>query len=280
MVARFAAVIILFARCDNPSKGQKFEPRSQSAIMNRTGSSVLTRISPPAGAKRVPVADNSFGHYLRNLPLQPDGSKVHYYNGQVKQGNVYAAIIKMDVGKTDLQQCADAVMRLRAEYLYAASRFSDIHFKFTNGFEASYAKWREGYRIKLTGNNTQWIKTSLPDAGYESFRNYLNKVFTFSGTLSLSKELTPVRLKEMQPGDVLIRGGSPGHAVIIMDMAVTASGKKYYLIAQSYMPAQEIHILNNPSNDSISPWYELNEGDSQIETPEWTFKTTELKRFP
>ena len=45
----------------------------------------------------------------------------------------------------------------------------------------------------------------------------------------------------MQIGDVLIQGGSPGHAVIVVDMAENpATGEKLYLLAQSYMPAQDI----------------------------------------
>ena len=52
----------------------------------------------------------------------------------------------------------------------------------------------------------------------------------------------------LQPGDVFIKGGSPGHAVIVVDVAIyTQTGKKVFLLAQSYMPAQQIHILVNPA---------------------------------
>jgi hypothetical protein len=60
-------------------------------------------------------------------------------------------------------------------------------------------------------------------------------------------------------------------------MAESESGKKLYLLAQSYMPAQEIQILINRNNRLISPWYELKEGD--IFTPEWTFEPSDLRRF-
>jgi len=30
-------------------------------------------------------------------------------------------------------------------------------------------------------------------------------------------------------------------------------------------------------NSDLSPWYELNE--NEIETPEWTFQTKDLRRF-
>ena len=74
------------------------------------------------------------------------------------------------------------------------------------------------------------------------------------GTASLSKQLkTKIDLKEVEPGDVLIRGGFPGHAVIIMDVGTNNAGNKIFLLAQSYMPAQDIHVLNNHSNKNLSP---------------------------
>lgn len=82
----------------------------------------------------------------------------------------------------------------------------------------------------------------------------------------------------MQTGDVLIQGGSPGHAAIVVDLAVNAQGQKVFLLAQSYMPAQSIHILKNPVNPALSPWYEA-DNSAVVQTPEWTFTTKDLKRF-
>jgi hypothetical protein len=99
------------------------------------------------------------------------------------------------------------------------------------------------------------------------------------GSASLSKQLKPVNyFGGIQPGDVIIRGGFPGHAVIVIDVAVNTAGKKIYLLAQSYMPAQDIHILKNPTNENLSPWYEVNE-EHIIKTPEYTFTKNELKRW-
>jgi len=50
------------------------------------------------------------------------------------------------------------------------------------------------------------------------------------------------------------------------------------MIAQSYMPAQDIHILKNFTELNISPWYSVEFGDSLI-TPQWDFYATDLKRF-
>ena len=106
----------------------------------------------------------------------------------------------------------------------------------------------------------------------------MNMVFAYAGTLSLAKELQPVTIEEIQVGDVFIQGGSPGHAVIVMDMAINAAGDKRFLLAQSYMPAQDIQVLQNPKSEVSSPWFELPPGE-QMETPEWNFTVHDLKRF-
>ena len=144
---------------------------------------------------------------------------------------------------------------------------------------ADYNRWRQGNRISVSGNNVSWTQGGAADDGYPNFRKYMDMVFTYAGTLSLSRELKPVAYKDMKTGDVFIKGGSPGHAVIVVDMAQTRLGEKVYLLAQSYMPAQETQVLLNPSDPDLSPWYELNETDRIIETPEWMFTAEELKRF-
>jgi len=107
----------------------------------------------------------------------------------------------------------------------------------------------------------------------------MEQVFYYAGTLSLSKELKPVLIEDIQPGDVFIKGGSPGHAVIVVDVAVnTTTKKRIFMVAQSYMPAQDIHILKNFEHADISPWYDESITD-KIYTPEWTFSKNELKRF-
>jgi hypothetical protein len=85
--------------------------------------------------------------------------------------------------------------------------------------------------------------------------------------------------QDIQVGDVLIQGGSPGHAIIVFDVVVNQkTGQKAYLLGQSYMPAQEIHILKNLNNNNNNPWY-LVEDSNIIKTPEWTFSIKDLKRF-
>ena len=50
-------------------------------------------------------------------------------------------------------------------------------------------------------------------------------------------ESTPIKLNEIRVGDVFLKGGSPGHVVMIVDVCTNREGKKAFLIAQGYMPA-------------------------------------------
>lgn len=217
---------------------------------------------------------------MRNLPLKEHGARVKYFDGREKSNfQIYDAVVNLPIGTKDLHQCADAIMHVRARYLYEQKRKNEIQFTFTNGFVASYAKWMEGNRIIVNGNNVQSKKTTSPVDNEQIFWKYLKTVFMYAGTLSLSKELKPKEITNLQIGDVWIQGGSPGHAVIVVDMVQRKTdGKKLFLLAQSYMPAQEIHILKNPLVSNLSPWYE-SDFPQTLQTPEWTFKKDDLKGF-
>ena len=272
------AFILSTSGCTGETKqaGTNIELAARSVMPGKT---IGERFDCPKGYQRVAVEKNSFGSFMRSLPLLPNGSPVHYYNGELKPANVHAAVINMDVGPANLQQCADAIIRLRAEYLFGEGRFREISFRLTNGFPVGYDKWRAGFRVAVNGNNCNWVKTQPPDSSYKSFRKYLDFIFTYAGTLSLSRELQAKKLQDITVGDIFIRGGSPGHAVIVVDVAENEKGEKLFMLAQSYMPAQQIHILKNKSNPASSPWYS-NQFAAELYTPEWTFQAGDLKGWP
>ena len=256
MINSFSIALILFLN--------SFPTKSWKENINPAGKTVEERITLPSGFVRVPKEQNSFSQYLSHLPLKPHNSKVHYFDGTVKtRENVYCAVLNIPVGTKDLQQCADAVMRLRGEYLFEKKRYDDLHFNF------------------LSDGKPRYFKTfAKGKTDYKTFEKYMEYIFVSANTGSLLKEMKPLpSVHSMQPGDVFIQKGNPyGHAEIVLDMAVNkTSAKKIYLLAQSYMPAQDIQILLNPINPELSPWFELNEED--IQTPEWTFRASDLRRF-
>src|SRR5687767_2098054 len=156
-------------------------------------------ITLPPGYTRLVCETSSFGEWLRAVPLKNDKT-VYLYNGQLKKDqSVQFAVLDIAVGTKDLQQCADAVMRLRADYLFAQKRFLEIVFKDNNG---------KAYRWEGGDDRT-------------GFHRYLENVFGWCGSASLEKQLVPVpETATIQPGDVFIKGGFPGHAMIVADVAV------------------------------------------------------------
>ncbi|MBX7154499.1 MAG: DUF4846 domain-containing protein [Bacteriodetes bacterium] len=241
--------------------------------------SSIQHIPCPKGFERVTCAGGSFGEWLRALKLKKS-NVVYLYNGQLK-GNQFSqfAVVDIDVGKQDLQQCADACMRLRAEYLFATNQKEKIRFRFTNGTDATFVDWMNGKRPHIKGNSVRWTKDTKPNDSYAALREYLIPVFRFCGTASLEKELPTVSVHDIQIGDIVIKGGFPGHAIMAVDMCRNAQGKTMMMLVQSYMPAQDIHVLRNPENPT-SPWYEVR-NESVLETPEWTFTdfTHQIRRF-
>ncbi|PCJ87554.1 MAG: hypothetical protein COA57_04525 [Flavobacteriales bacterium] len=288
---RFLFILLIFS-CNDGFQQQATQNIKQVKSLQSTSNiyywkngyniseTVINFVKPPSGFVRIHVQEGSFSDWLRHLPLKEKYAKVHLYNGDLKNNDVHVAVIDMDVGKKDLQQCADAVMRLRGEYLYSKDKINEIHFNFTNGDNIPFSKWSSGYKTVVKGNAVSWFREAGNNTSYESFRKYMDNIFMYAGTASLSKELMPVTIKEMQIGDVLIQGGHPGHAVIVVDMSENKkSGEKLFLLAQSYMPAQEMHILKNFNDSQLSPWYNLSEANESVETPEWTFSKNDLKRF-
>jgi len=255
-------------------------PSIPQSLIHTDGKTIESRFNPLTNCERISVESNSFGQFLRELPLKPHGSEVEYFNGNIKRNSkIYVGVVDLPIGKRDLHQCADAIMRLRADYLRAEKRFEEMKFSFNNGFVAEYSKWKEGYRISFSGESFSWKKKTDPSDSDESYWKYLEYVFSFAGTWSLEKELNAVSNDDMEIGDIFIYGGAPGHAVIVVDMIKDkTNGKKYFMLAQSYMPAQEIQVLVNPNDDVISPWYSLEMGD-ELKTPEWVFGGDALKRF-
>ncbi len=230
---------------------------------------------------RCQVEPGDFADWLHRLPLKPAGTPVRLFDGRPSpnQDN-HVAVVDIDVGNRDLMQCADSVIRLRAEYLYSLGRYEAIHFNFTSGDRADFSKWAAGDKPAVKGAAVTWVHGAAPGTGRASFRAYLDTVFNYAGTVSLAAELKPVaRIGDLQIGDVFIHPGSPGHAMIVVDMAAQpGTGKKAFLLAQGFMPAQDIHILKNPRTPALDPWYPTDFGDS-LETPSWTFQKTELRRF-
>jgi hypothetical protein len=246
-----------------------------------------SRIQTPSNASRVHLAPDSFGAWLRGLPLKRKHAPVHLFNGSLKSNqDVHEAVVAIDIGSRNLQQCADSVIRLRAEFLYAQTPRPEIAFHYTSGHRISFSKWASGFRPVLTPPNKspkkRWTMAWEPRAkasdSRKSFKAYLKNIFAYAGTMSLSKNLPRRMPKDIEVGDIYLEGGFPGHTVMVVDKAIHAVHGPLILIAQGFMPAQSLHVLKNTREPVLSPWFRVPAG-GRFYTPEFTFNATDLYYF-
>jgi len=233
---------------------------------------------PPFGYTRVAVESGTFGAWLRGLPLRSAGTPVRdFQGGQILAGDDarLAAVAELDVGTANLQQCADSIIRLHAEWLWAQGQKERIAYRFTSGDLASWPRYAAGERAKISGSKVKWVRSATANSSRGSFRSYLDLVFTYAGTLSLQVEKNRPARDALRPGDFFVLGGSPGHAVLVLDVAVNAAGERVALLGQGFIPAQDFQVLS-PGQEG--PWFSL-AGD-EVATPFWKpFPWTALRRL-
>ncbi|KIR01148.1 hypothetical protein P261_02899 [Lachnospiraceae bacterium TWA4] len=248
-------------------------------FINSDGKTLESRIQVPNAYKRVSVKAGSLGEFLRTYEMKPDKSPVLLYNG-LKKGNQsdHVAVFTLPIENRNLQQCADSIMRIYGEYYYHKKEYKKINFILGGGFVAKFDKWKSGYGIGVSGDRLKWISKPKNDSSYESFKKFMQIVFAYSGTLNMEDDSKKISEKQMQIGDIFLKGGSPGHVVMVVDMCTNEKGEKAFLLAQGYMPAQEFHVIKNPLHKD-DPWYYVSELSYPFKTAEYTFDEGSLKRY-
>jgi len=276
LIISITQVLFLVSSCEtNP--GYKKQMHRISIKEDQEPGNIKT-IPLPEGYNHIHGADSLFADWLLSQPLRKDKT-VYLYDGSRKQDQ-YAqfAVLDIDIGKKNLVQCADAVIKMRAGFLFQSGRTGQINFQSTTGTTLSFSQWQEGWRWREhKGKLVRLAGTNQFNSTLQSFESYMDLVYSYCGTYSLSRQLEPVP-GEIQPGDVFVHGGFPGHAVIIMSVAENKVGKKIFMLAQGFMPAQDIHILINPGDAKLSPWYSTEEIFPLITTG-WKFNEGSLMRW-
>lgn len=241
-----------------------------------TDGTIASRFLPPKGFHRSAAPPGSFAAFLRALPLAPPGTPVKSYaGGEILAGDDsrLAAVVNIDIGAGDLQQCADSVERLHAEWRWSVGR-PDVTYPAASGTALGFADWKKGVRWAPKGNALERSPGAKPDESYGSFRRYLAFVFAWSNTVALERmgansgaEAAKIRIdaSELRGGDFFVMGGNPGHAVLVLDVVEDDQHHRRALLGQGYMPAQNFHILRPEGAES--PWFSL-DGDA-VATPFW-----------
>lgn len=252
-----------------------------SAKIHKNKNTIRERFSPPEGYEWSEEKPGFFGYFIENFKLKPYESQILKYDGTpISTQHLHKAVFDIDTGTKDLQQCADAAIRMRAEYLYKVKKFDEIKFHFTSGDLLSWNDYKNGTRAFVNGNSVSFRKTAAFDNSYQSFRNYLDLIFNYAGTISLHKETKPVaKNSDLKTGDILITPGSPGHIVFISGVCKNKEGKRLFLLSEGFTPAQSIHVLSNPFNPYFTPWYDLDIDAQETKTARYFFKPTNFRSF-
>ena len=235
-----------------------------SKTSNPNNYKTIGDIPAPWGYERINGDNAAYSEFLRSLPLRGRGSDVMLYTGgKARFQSLNYAVVDMPL-LSNAEQCADVCIRLRAEYLVNSGQYGSIHFKDVNGHNMRYAG----------------------GASRKAFNNYLRRVYGLASTYSLSREMQRRSLSDMQPGDVFVyaavdRPGNHkyGHAVMVVDVAVSKSGKKAFLLAEGNTPARDIHVMRNFENPFRSPWFFLDDDADILLLSVFPYKSNELRHF-
>lgn len=226
----------------------------ENPYLNPEGMTQETRILPPEGFTRTEAAPHSFLRFMRNQPLYENGSLIYTFDGRTLSNGNAAAVYTLSVGDEGYQECADTVIRFWSEYLWANGQKDRLAFHLTNGKLCDYRKFSRGNRIAAAGDFAVWLPIAGASDDEQTFHDWLMTVMRYAGTLSLEKESEPITVQDARAGDFLCHGGSPGHAVLIVDEAENERGERVFLLANGFMPAQSAHILAGYNCDP-NPWY-------------------------
>jgi len=240
---------------------------------------LASRLPPPPGFQRVNVAVGSFADWLRHLPVEPAGTPVT--DGRRKlclpaDHPSVAAVIGLQPHDLRSLTSANILIRLRAEYLWSAGLAEGVAFHFTSGHESTWQNWKSGERPVVKGREVQFAKSAQADDSRASYCGYLETLFCYASTYSLLDETRAADDHALEIGDVFLRPGRPGHALMVLDAATHDGQEVRVLLGQGGTPPRTFHVIRGPDG---SPWFTL-AGDQPIDLGELgTFSMRQLRHW-
>ena len=255
-----------------------FEPSSGKPLAH--DGTLASRFEAPPGYERVPLAPGSFGEWLRFLPMAPRNTKVLRFDGTtVREGDdeYVAGVIAIDIGTVDLQQSPDVAIRLHAEWLWSRNQRAAINYPGGARLNMPLSRWEQGQRLISEGPNPFWAVRAKPaPADYAEFRRYLDAVFAWANSVSLSRRVVRVEPAPLVPGDFFLHTKPPGQAAIVLDVAEKPSGERVALLGQALNPTESVHVLR-PGR--ATAWFSLRQGHSLVTARSADFTWDELRRM-
>jgi len=188
-----------------------------------------------------------------------------------------AGVIALDIGSVDLQQSADVLIRLHAEWLWSQGKKDAISYPGGPKLLMPLSRWEKGQRVIAQGANVFWAVQSKPvEADYGEFRRYLDAVFTWANSASLARRTEVVAPEALQPGDFFLHTKPPGHIAIVLDIAEKPSGERLAVLGQALSPTESVHVIR-PGR--ATAWFSLRPGHAVITARSTAFGWEELRRL-
>ena len=221
--------------------------------------SLEQRFPTPPGYTRVKVVAGSFSEWLRTLPMAPEGTPAKSFDGKetlAAEDDYLAGVIAIDTGTPDLQQSSDVIIRLHAEYLWSKGEKDKISYLSATKLNMPFSRWEKGQRLIPQGPNVFWVIKGKPsEVDHPEFRKYLDAVFNWANSTSLSPRSTPVEdPKDLVAGDFFLQSVEPNHVAVVLDVAEKPSGERVALLGQARNPAESIHVVRP---GKATPWFSV-----------------------
>lgn len=262
--------------------------RARYAWLGSTGresppavTTLAAAIPTPPGWERIPAPPGSFAAWLRELPLAAPGTPVKDWRGDEVYGGddeYVKAVIAIDVGRSNLQQSADVVVRLHAEWQWSLGRRDQEYVSATKD-PLPYARYAEGKRTLAQGPHLYWVKQRDPNDvnDYDAFRDFLDAAFLWINSPALRMQSEPVAADALMPGDFFVRRDKSGHTVVVLDVVTRANGERLALLGQGIAPAMNPHVLR-PGRGTA--WFSLRPPEPLLTPYTKEFAWEELRRLP
>lgn len=261
-----AAASISAAASGAPSPSTPFTPDPKrypwlgdSREFPKPDATLEARFPAPPGYARVKVEAGSFAEWLRSLPMAPEGTPAKSFDGKeslAADDDYLAGVVAIDVGSSDLQQSSDVIVRLHAEYLWSRGERDKISYLSATKLNMPLSRWEKGQRLIPNGANVFWaVKGKPADIDHAEFRKYLDAIFNWANSTSLSARSTPVAdPKDLLAGDFFLQTQSPNHVAVVLDLAEKPSGERVALLGQARNPAESIHVVRP---GKATPWFSV-----------------------
>ena len=153
----FRSCLLLFCSCqDNPFANPLTDVKNTASPSTQ-----------PAITRHEIKDRKSWAYFLQHLP-EKDGPVLDYQGNPVEAQYKNYRLINYDVGNRDLQQCADALIRLRAEFLFSQGRIADISFRFTSGHAYSFLDYCSGKRPVPRGRSVVFTDADPVNPTYKN----------------------------------------------------------------------------------------------------------------